>query len=1046
MTKKYLYTTCLSLLTLFFAYSVKQPLMAQTSGVKVTGMVTESGTGLPLKQVTVSVSSTGTTADTDEKGAFTIEVPDLEAELIFNLPGYTVRNVYLNGRNVVAVSLVPEIYRSLDNMYNSPTGPVALKDAVYAVTSITAKEIKYSKATSFDQALQGKVTGMSVVNQSGMPGQRTYMKIRGISSLYGNTEPILFIDGMIHDFAYAGVSLMEGFALNPMDVLDIDDVSDISVFKNGGSYLGSIGSNGVINVNTEQKAETSTVMKFSAYGGISLAPKNQEVLDPDQFNNYFNEMLTAQGYSSEQINSMYPWLKEAPPSGGNTPSEDYYKYHNNTNWQDEIYSPSAVSKFHFFLKGGDDIATYNISTGYLSHNGITDNSSYSRYNLRINGIINITDKFSIIPNAKLSLADSKLANMGPSVWKNPTISSVLKPPTMAPYARDKETGVQLDYLDDVGDIFMVSNPVAITQNASGSNRNYHFLSSIAANYRFNQHFNIKTLIGINFNNSRENIFLPDLGMVRVDSAYNSPGDFVYEFRSTQNHTTFTYTNKTTSGHSIVANAGLRYMSNSYKHDLSIDLNTPSDDFKSLGQGSQYSYLRSTIGDNREINWVSYFGDFSYGFRNKYFINANLSYDGNSVINENNRYNLYYSGGVAWRLSSENFLNNATWLEDLKIRASYSSTGNMFNTVYDYSSLFYVDHRINGTGVLTREIIPNEDMEVERKNTMSAGLDLSLARQKVNFHFDMFKSNINNLVIKQELPMTYAYTDYYDNGGELEISGFEISADTRFHFNNLVWTLGGSISKEIAKVKSLTFINPNTTSIITNVDVAQFITSAGNPLNAYYGYKTNGLLTSADEGKIMGPNGNMMHEGDIRFVDNGDKIINDQDKTIIGDPNPDFFGGIYTAFSYKNFEISALLNYSVGNDLFNYVRYKAESMSEYANQSITVLERWTPTNTGATLPRVAYGDPSGNTAFSDRWIEDGSYLRLGQLTVNYNIPPIKGFVKGMGVYLTATNLFTFTKYTGYDPDFSYMNSPFYMGIDYGKMPQTQSFILGLKLDL
>jgi TonB-linked SusC/RagA family outer membrane protein len=1041
MTKKHFYPTCLFLITMFLAVGYSNILMAQTSEVTVKGVVTESGTGLPLKQVSISVSATGNTTGTDENGIFTIEVPNLEAELIINLPGYIVRNIYLNGRSEVTVSLVSENFRSFDNSYNSPNGAVAVKDAVYSVTSLTANEVKLDKVTSFDQVFQGKVPGMTVINQSGMPGSRTYMTLRGNSSLYANSEPLLIIDGMIHDYTYANVSLMEGFALNPMDVVDIDDISDISILKDGLSYLGSAGSNGVINVNTEQKAETSTVMKFSAYGGVTMAPKKLDLLDASQFKNYFTDMLTSQGYNSGQINTMYPWLNGGPSS------EDYYKYNNSTDWQDDTYSPSAVSKFHFFLKGGDDIATYNISTGYLSHKGIYENSKYTRYNLRINGKINITDKFSIIPNAKLSLADSELANQGPSEWKNPVIATALKPSIMAPFAKDAATGTNLDYLDDVGNVFMVSNPAAITQNATGNNRNYHFLASVTAQYRFNEHFNISTLVGINFNNSRENIFLPDLGMVQVDSAYNSPGDFVYEFRSTQNHTTFTYTNKTVSGHSIVANTGLRYMQNTYKHNLSLDLNTPSDDFKSLGQGSQYSFLRSTTGDNRELKWVSVYGDFNYNFRNKYFVNANVSYDGNSATNNNNRYNVYPSVGVAWRLSSENFMNESGWIEDLKIRASYSQTGNMFSTIYDYSKLYYTDRRINGTGVLTREVIPNEDLELEKRNNINAGLDLSVLKQRLNIHLDYYKSNINNLVIRQELPATFGYTNYFDNGGKLEISGIEISADTRFHFNELVWTLGGSINKELTKVKSLDFINSNTANIITTIDAAQFITSEGNAINAFYGYKTNGLISASEAGKYVGPKGtSFLQEGDVKFVDNGDNIINENDKTIIGDPNPDFFGGIFTAFAFKNFQLSAMFNYSVGNELFNYVRYTTESMSDYASQSTTVLERWTPSNTSASLPRMAYGDPSGNTVFSDRWIEDGSYLRLGQLTLNYNIPSIPGFLKGIGVYLTATNLFTITKYTGYDPDFSYVNSPFYMGVDYGKMPQTQSFIIGLKLDL
>lgn len=1038
MTKKYLYSTCLSLIFMFFAISPSQ-LLAQTSETNVTGVVTESGTGQPLKQVSVSVSSTGVISETDENGAFSINVPNLQAEIIFNLPGYIIRNVYLNGREKVNVSLVLDSYRSLDDNYNTPKGLLSLKDASNPVATLTAREIQYSKVTSFDQTFSGKVPGLSVIQQSGMPGSRTYMNIRGISSIYGKTEPLLIIDGMIHDYNYADISLMEGFAMNPFDVLDVDDISDISVIKDGISYLGATGSNGLINVNTEQKSETSTVMKFSLYGGISLTPKNLDVMDAGQFNNYFVDMLHSQGYDDGQVNNMYPWLNGGPEAN------DYYKYNNNTDWQNEIYRPATVSKAHFFLKGGDEIATYNISTGYLSHKGIYENSNYSRYNLRVNGLINITDKFSIIPNAKLSVADSRVANHGADVWKNPVTSALLKPPTMASNARDGETGVELDYLDDVGDIFMVSNPKAIVRDAVGKNRNYHFLSSVTAQYKINEHLNLYTLLGLNFNNTRENIFLPDLGMVQVDSAYNSPGDFVYEFRSTQNHSKISYTTKTASGHNLDLTAGFRYLENKYKYNLSLDLNTPSDEFKSLGQGSQFSYLRTTTGDNRGLKWVDYYGNFDYNFRNKYYLNVNVSYDGNSAVNSDNRYNFYPSVSGAWRLSSESFLSEANWLSDLKLRASYSVTGNMYSTIYDYSKLYYTDRRLNSTGALIREVIPNKNLELEKRNSINAGLDMSLLHQVLNVHVDYFKANVNNLVIKQELPSSFGFTDYYDNGGKLEMSGIEASADLRLQFSSVVWRIGGSISNAATKVKSLDFINPDTKNIITSVEGAQFITSEGNAVNAFYGYKTDGIISG--ETGVIGPNGAQMQEGDVKFVDvNGDSFINEADKMIIGDPNPDFFGGLFTSVAIDKLEISAMFNYSVGNDIYNYVRSKTEGMDAYANQSISVLDRWTSGNPSTSMPRMSYGDPTGNTVFSDRWIEDGTYLRLGQLTVSYTLPRIQGFAKGLAVYLTATNLFTISNYSGYDPDFAYMNSPFYMGIDYGKMPQSKSFVLGLKIDL
>jgi TonB-linked SusC/RagA family outer membrane protein len=1026
---------------LFVVFSFAKPAYGQTTEINIKGMVTESGTGLPLNQVSISVNSTGTSAETDSLGAFTISVPDMQVEIIVDLPGYIKRNIFLGGRDFVNISLVSDKYRTQDNSYNSPLGTAIHKDAVAPVTSLTSSEVDFSKATSFDQVLQGRVPGMMVINQSGMPGNRTYMNIRGVSSLYGRSEPLLFIDGMIHDYSYSTNSLMEGFSINPLEIIDIDDISDITVLKDGQSYLGAAGSNGAIYVNSEQKGETSTVIKFSTYAGVALTPEKQNLLNPTQFKDYFTEQFNNR-FPTGDIDAAYPWLN------GNSTAANYYKYNNSTDWQDEIYKPASLQKYHFFLKGGDDIATYNISTGFLAQNGLYDNSKYTRFNLRINGKISITDKFSVTPNAKLSLADSYLPNQGYSAWKNPILSSLLIPPTMAPYTRDATTGAQLPYVDNTG-IFDASNPVAIVASAQGTNRNYNFLSSVNAQYKFNEHFNLSTLVGLDFNNARENIFLPDIGLVQVDSASNSPGDLVNEFRSSQNHSVLTYTNQTASGHNIVVNGGFRYMKNSYKYDKGIDLNTPSDDFKSLGQGSKYNFLRTTAGDNRELVWASYFGSLNYNFRDKYFVDANVSYDGNSAVNADNRYNFYPSIGAGWRVSSESFLNQASWLEDFKLRASYSVTGNMFSNVYDYSKLFYVSNRMNNSGVLSRELIPNPNLELEKKNSINAGFDLSVLKQLVNLHFDVFKSNVDNLIVEQSLPSTYGYTSYFDNGGKLESTGMEISADTRVQFGKLVWTLGGSISKQVSKVTDIAFLDSTTNNVISTLEGCQIITSAGNPVNAFYGFKTDGIYASdADAAGMTGPRGAVMGGGDVKYLDlaGSDNIINEADKTIIGDPTPDFFGSINTGLSYGRFELSALFTYSVGNDIFNYVRYKTESMNSYNNQSATVLDRWTPTNTTGTMPKAAFGDPAGNTLFSDRWIEDGSYFKLKQLTVNYNIPRLTGIYKGITIYVTASNLLTLTKYSGYDPDFMYMNNPYYMGIDYGKIPQTRSFIVGLKLDL
>ncbi|MCF8359807.1 MAG: SusC/RagA family TonB-linked outer membrane protein [Prolixibacteraceae bacterium] len=1053
MIKKIPYYTLIITALIVFGVSLQKG-YAQDEGIPVTGKVLESGTAKPLQQVVVSVSSTGDVAVTNEQGEFTIKVPDLQSELIFDLPGYNKRKLFLLGRESIVISMVPSEFRSFDNDYNNPLGVAPVKDAIQPLTAIYSEEIDKTSSTSYDQALQGKIAGLNIVEHSGMPGHKTLLNLRGFSSLYGKSNPLLFIDGMIHEYGYATNSLMEGFAINPMDVMDIDDIADLSVIKNGEAYLGAAGSNGVIFINTEQKSEASTVIDISGYAGIALMPKKLNVLDASQYRNYLGKRLSEEGLSNEEVNNLYPWLN------GGEGSDGYNKYNNSTSWQDEVFKPGVLQKYHIFLKGGDDIATYNISAGYMDHQGMSEETRYSRFNLRINGKINISNKFSLTPNAKLSLADSYLPNQGYSVYKNPLTSSLLIPPIMTPYARDEATGEQLPYLDDVG-FANISNPVAIVLNGTGTSRNYHFLSSVKAIYKFNEHLYFSDLIGINFNNARENIFIPDKGIVDVGIeildtpdgklfgvAQNRPGDLINEFRSTQNHAVVGYTNQTNTGHIVDAKVGMRYMANSYKYDKGLDLNTPSDDFKNLGQGSTNNFLRTSTGDNRELIWISYFGNANYNFRNKYYVNVNMSYDANSAVNTKNRYNFFPSVSAAWRASSEKFLSSVSWIDDLKLRALWSQTGNMYSSVYDFSKLYYIEDRLGPIGVPVREVIPNEDLELERKSTLNAGIDISLFKQATGIHVDYYMSSVNNMIIEQKLPTSLGYTSYFDNGGVLDISGLEFSIDQKVIAGPFSWVISANMATQVSGVSALSFLNDDIDKLVTPVEGgAEYITSVGNPLNAFYGYKTEGIFQSDGEAsKITGPKGVVMQAGDIKFWDSdGNNIINEEDKTIIGDPNPDFFGGLYTTLRYKAFELKASLNYSVGNDVYNYVRYKAESMDGLSNQLSTVLDRWSSDNTGASMPRAAFGDPTGNTVFSDRWIEDGSYLRLNQLTLAYHLPETSWY-KGIAIYVTATNLFTLTSYSGYDPETMYMNNPFYMGIDYGQMPQARSIILGLKLDL
>ncbi len=1016
-------------------------LMAQETGFTLNGKVLESGSGEPLQQAVVSIASSGKFTTSGEDGSFSIDLPSENEKLLVNLPGYHTLETYSHGRMEMLLYLTARGEVSSDEVYFSPFGRESLKEATNSVTVLARSDIEHSAATSSDQSLKGKVPGLYMIEHSGMPGHSSWMNMRGVSSIFARSEPLVFVDGMIHEISFPNNYVLEGKLLNPMDVVDVEDIVDISTLRVEEGQLGSAGSTGILNINTEQKDETSASIQVKMYGGIALAPKTLDVLNADQFKTYFTNLLGTQGYDNTAINAMYPWL-----NGENTVSE-YYRYNNNTDWQQEIFKPAALQKYYLFLKGGDDIATYNISSGFLRHGGTLDKYRYSRYNLRLNGQINITNKVTITPHTKISLSDAYLTNNGPTVQRNPITSALLKSPLMHPNERSVD-GTILFPIDDVG-AFNVTNPLALVENGNEDyERNFQLLTSVKVDVEITPELTFSNVVGTSVNNDRVNVFIPDNGVVQIDSARNSPQDMVTEFRSFQNHTTINYMKSLSGDQVLNLKAGARVMGNTYKNTIGIDLNTPSDDFTSLGQGAEYEYLKRSTGELSELKWVSYFGNFAYHISDKYYLRASLSYDGSSSFNQQNRYNFYPSVFGAWRLSSMDFLKNATWLNDMKLRASWSNTGNMFSNIYNQSKFTYTGRRYNNIGVSVLDYTPNEDLEAEKKSTINTGVDISIAKRAVNIHVDYYMSSVNNLIINQQLPYNFGFTNYYDNGGALSLSGIEVGADARFFLGNSSLLLQATVTKQNNEVTALNFIDPGTEFLTREVFGAEYVTAVGNPVNSFYGYRALGVYTSdADAAGVTGPNGRPMHGGDVIFEDIDDnQIINDADKQIIGDPNPDLFGSFSAALKVNRLEFSALLTYSLGNDIYNYVRHQATSMDSYANQSTLVLDRWTDTNTGSDIPRASIGDPTGNTVFSDRYIEDGSYLRLSQLKVSYLTSSFFGLNKEAVIYLTGTNLLTMTNYSGYDPETMLLNDPYFMGIDYGRIPHARSVIIGIQLSL
>jgi len=1009
----------------------------EQSIINITGTVTNAVSGEPVSQVLISISGTSVSVTTDENGKFQLSDVNTNALVIAKHPDFVGNELYLTGRDNLDIKIIPVDYKSKDDLVVIPYADKKAKEIPVSFEYFSKSDVQNTSETTFARVIQGKAAGVKVNTLSGMPGALSVFSIRGPSTLSGRNDPVVIIDGVLHEIHYPKESPIDGFVHNPLEMVDMDDIENITIMKDAQSHLGSMGANGVIVINTEEKKETSSAIRVHIYQGFTSPSSNKmPLMNAEQFNNYLSQQIASSALSQDEINVKFPFL-----TGGNDPEG---LYSNNTNWQDEIFTSGLLSKYHLFLKGGDNVGNLNMSVGYLKHKGIIENTSYSRFNLSINSKINITKRFSFIPNVKISTSDSYLMEQGASDITNPILAANLKPPITRPYSVKGTTNDQ--YLNDVG-AFGVSNPLAITHNYKAQNKNYQFMASGKAIYNITSNFSVSTNLNLTYNNSRDNLFTPDKGLVEIDSAKNSMNALVTKFSSLQNNFMILYAADLNENSSLDIRLGNRIMRSTYEYDLGYDLNSPTDDFTTLGSGAEDQFLRMTTGSSRSLNFVSYYTLVDFSFLDKIYLNASLTLDGNSVINKNDRYNLYYSVAGAWNLASGN-VSLLSRYEELKVRVSYGTSGNIFNDVYDYSRLYYVGKRITDVGVIVLESIPNENMEVEKKSTINLGFDMSTAGQKFNTSIDLFYETVNNLIIRQKISSAYGFPYIYNNSGKMANLGAEWTADYRFKTGKSLWTVGFTAASMINKVTAIDqdLAEGERNVILTQIEdqqnntVATLVTEVGGPLYAFYGYETDGVYISGEEANaIVGPKGTIMQAGDVKFKDqNQDGMIDEKDLKTIGSPLPLVYGALFTSFNKGRFKASADIGYAAGNKIYNYLAMKINSADNFYNQHKDVLD--------PKSPRIAYGDPSGNNVFSDRWIEDGSYIRLKHVTLSYDIPANNRFFKKMKVYLTGSNLITFTQYSGYDPEFYYNNDIMYAGVDFGKIPFGRSIILGINFEL
>jgi len=1035
---------CLVLLT------VQSALLAQDKK-EVTGRVTEAASGKTLPGINVRVEGYSA-ALTDDKGNFKISVPDYQSVLIISGQGYQAKEEALKGRKKVNAALFEESYTSVYDAAALPFGSVLKNRIPYAVSSINTDGSWNRTNETPDSYLQGKIAGLDVIRKSGTPDIGADMFLRGYNSLYAATQPLIVVDGVIYDTNSYGSSIISGHQNNRLANIELKDIDNITLIKDGASTYGTRGANGVLLITTSRAKDVATRLDFAAYGGINQSVKQLPVMQADNYRVFISDLLkTRPGYSDALI--------QAEPYMNDNQNAEYYKYHQNTNWQDQVLGNGSSQNYYLKVTGGDDIATYALSLGYLNNKSITNETDLTRYQTRFNANLNLTAKLKSAINLAFTRSEQNLRDQGNNYPTNPIGLALIKAPFLSSNELD-ENGVQSPNLAEA-DLFGISNPLAASSDIQALNRNYRFTGSIGFNYTFNKSFKANTLIGITYDKVRENYFSPQIGIAPVvlptAFGYNKAAAAIQRLFSMYTDTWVSYQHDINRTNKISANLGFRYQSNKSEADNMLSYNTASDDFVTLG--SAQSSLRMVGGNIGKWNWLNTYFNVNYSISDKYFLTMNVAADASSrfgkdipyVLTVNNiKIALLPSAAAAWLVSSEDFMANNNFVESLKLRLSYGLTGN--DDIGNYSAKsYYVSQNFLGRQGIVRGNVGNTALQWETNKKLNAGIDASFFKERLNVTADVYQNKVDDMVIYEPLYVASGFDYAVSNGGAMQNRGFELMVSGRIiNRTDFKWDMGLTYAMNRNRITSL----GGNTELLTNYNAATLISAVGKPANLFYGYKTAGVYTSEAEATGSGllnktADGAFIpfQGGDMRFTDlNQDGSIDENDRQVIGNPNPDFIGSYSNKITYKRWSLDALFTFSYGNDIYNGTRAMLESMTGFNNQTLNVVNRWRTDGQVTETPRAAWGDISQNARFSDRWIEDGSYLKLRSVSLSYTLPLKVQFIKSATVYGIANNLFTVTKYKGYDPEFSSGSSVFSRGVDTGLEPLFRSMQLGIRIGL
>lgn len=1036
----------------------------------VSGRVFAVTFGTPLGGALVSVSGyDGYSTLTEEDGTYKLDVPEFATALTVTAPDYNSVRVGINQsgklRDVTLYSSVMRSAYSADDII---------------LNTVVADKFDYSPSLNITSEI-GDQLGANVrtISRGGTPGIGNFMMMNGINSLHSNAQPLIVIDGVIVDQQYDRTMVHDGFYNDILTSFNVNEIKSVKVMANGTAIYGAKGANGVILIETKRNTSLATKIDATVSAGITLLPKSLPMMSGSQFKTYASDLLKTTGTNLSEFQFLT-----------SDPNNYYYnKYNNNTDWNDVIYREAFSQNYGITVQGGDEVASYFLALGYNGAQSVLEDNDVNRLNIRFNTDINMFKHLFIRFDASYSNVTRNLKDQGaPEAYDEGTVTSVnylglVKSPMLSPYAysNGKISDVAFDnsdedYLDQalssIGNVnYRLANPASINEYGTAQNKNYFENSylnlAVTPKWQFNKHLSLSSLFSYTLTNTNDKYYVPINGVpdYYVSSIGLTVENEIRSLYSSQN--SITSDTKIEWGnqygaHSIDLLGGFRYMNDRYKVDTQLGYNTGSDKTPFINDTQN----KTTTGSTNEWTSMSWYGQARYDYRKRYFVEGNLAIESSSRFGKDAKEGFKLAGvrwGVFPGIQAGWVLSNESWfdvpgIDYAKFTMGYDVSGNDgidFDATRTYFQSILFQNQANG---LVLGNLGNTEVQWETTRRFSFGTELNFLKNRLNLKVNVFKSWTDNLLTYHELNFITGLENNWVNGGSLENKGYNITVNGHIiATRNWNWELGASVGHYKNK---LTALPDGQDYVDVEVYGATIRSQIGQPVNLFYGYKTEttaagtSVYATSEEAAsdglyILGENGidkTYFGAGDVKFADNGDKEINKADMQIIGDPNPDIYGNIFTSLSYKRIRLDVNFNYSLGNDAYNYLRSQLEGGSRFMNQSITMVNRWSYEGQKTDMPTATWEDPMGNARFSDRWIEDASYLRLKSITLSYELPINNTFIHGLTFWGQANNVFTVSKYLGADPDFSMSNSVLEQGIDRGLLANSRSFMLGIKINL